>query len=397
MEAVNKKFKISNARIITEHTIIPNGTVLVENGKILGIESASIDSAGFEEIDANQSFVAPGFIDIHVHGGGGFDFMDESIHAFEKVAETHSRFGTTSMLATTLTSDKEGILRTLDVYNQVHEAESKGARFIGLHLEGPYFSMNQRGAQDPQYIRDPDPAEYMEILERCPHIKRWSIAPEKKGAIELGKILKKKGIIASMAHTDAMYDEAKIAYQNGYSLLTHFYSAMSGVVRKNALRYAGVIEAGYLHDDLDVEIIADGIHLPEALLKLIVKIKGPDHIALITDAMRGAAMPNGTYKLGNCHSGMDVKVADGVAKLMDDSAFAGSTATANRLIKTMTETAGVTLVDAIKMITATPARILHLDHQIGSLKKGMDADIVIFNEDIEINRTISKGRSIFTS
>lgn len=187
MEAVNKKFKISNAKIITENTIIPNGTVLVENGKILGVESSPIESTGFDEIDANQSFVAPGFIDIHVHGGGGFDFMDESIHAFLSAAETHAHYGTTSMLATTLTSDKEGILRTLDVYNQVHAAESKGAKFIGLHLEGPYFSMNQRGAQDPKYIRDPDPTEYMEILERCPHIKRWSIAPEKKEPLNWGK------------------------------------------------------------------------------------------------------------------------------------------------------------------------------------------------------------------
>jgi N-acetylglucosamine-6-phosphate deacetylase len=397
MEAVKNKFKISNANIITENTIIPNGTILVEDGKILGIESSSVASSDFEDINANELFLAPGFIDIHVHGGGGFDFMDESENAFLGVAATHARFGTTSMLATTLTADKEGILRTLDIYNNVHDKENKGAKFLGIHLEGPYFSMHQRGAQDPKYIRDPDPNEYMEILERCPHIKRWSIAPEKKGAIELGKTLNKRGIIPSMAHTDAVYDEAKLAYQNGYSLLTHFYSAMSGVVRKNAKRYAGVIEAGYLHDDLDVEIIADGIHLPEALLKLIVKIKGVDHIALITDAMRGAAMPNGTYKLGNIHTGMDVKVEGEVAKLMDDSAFAGSTATTNRLIKTMTNIAEVSLVDAVSMLTSTPARILNIGHQIGSLKKGMDADIVMFNQDLEINRTISKGNTIFTS
>jgi N-acetylglucosamine-6-phosphate deacetylase len=397
MEMIKNKFKITNAKIITENTIIPNGTILVEDGKILGVETGSITSTGFEEIDAKQSYVAPGFIDIHVHGGGGFDFMDESVNAFLGVAEIHAKYGTTSMLATTLTSDKEGILRTLDIYNEVHASENKGAKFLGIHLEGPYFSMNQRGAQDPTYIRDPDPTEYMEILERSPYIKRWSIAPEKKGAIELGKILTKRGIIASMAHTDAVYDEAKRAYHNGYSLLTHFYSAMSGVTRKNAVRYAGVIEAGYLHDDLDVEIIADGIHLPEALLKLIVKIKGVEHIALITDAMRGAAMPDGIYKLGHIHNGTDVIVGQGVAKLMDGSAFAGSTATANRLIKTMTETAGVSLVDAVTMLSSTPARILNLHQQIGSLKKGMDADIVVFNQELEINRTISKGSTIFTS
>jgi N-acetylglucosamine-6-phosphate deacetylase len=237
----------------------------------------------------------------------------------------------------------------------------------------------------------------MEILERSSYIKRWSIAPEKKGAIELGKILSKKGIIASMAHTDAIYDEAKLAFENGFSLLTHFYSAMSSVTRKNALRYAGVVEAGYLHDELDVEIIADGIHLPEALLKLIFKIKGPDHIALITDAMRAAAMPAGTYKLGNQTNGMDVKVEGNVAKLMDGTAFAGSTATSNRLIKTMTGLAGVSLIDAVRMLTATPARIMKVENQIGSIKKGLDADLILFDKDLEINRTISKGSTIFTS
>ena len=163
------------------------------------------------------------------------------------------------------------------------------------------------------------------------------------------------------------------------------------------MRYAGVIEAGYLHDELDVEIIADGIHLPEALLKLVYKIKGADRISLITDAMRGASMPNGTYKLGNAVNGMDVKVEGEVAKLMDGSAFAGSTATANRLIKTMINIAEVPLIDAVKMLTATPARIMKIDQHTGSIKKGMDADLVIFNKDIEINRTISKGSIIFTS
>jgi len=397
MESVNRKYKITNGHIITENSIISDGTLFIDDGKILGIEKSKIESTEFTEIDARENYVSPGFIDIHVHGGGGFEFMDESEEAFLQTAELHARFGTTSLLATTLTADKAGILRTLDIYNRVHERSHAGATFLGIHLEGPYFSLNQRGAQDPKYIRDPDPKEYLEILERSPHIKRWSIAPEKKGAVELGKILCKKGIIPSMAHTDAVYEEAKLAFENGYSLLTHFYSAMSGVVRKNAMRYAGVIETGYLHDELDVEIIADGVHLPEALLKLIYKIKGPDHVALITDAMRGAAMPNGIYKLGNVINGMDVKVEGNVAKLIDGSAFAGSTATANRLIKTMINVAEVPLIDAVKMLTATPSRIMKLSDHIGSIRKGMDADLVIFNKDIEINRTISKGSTIFTS
>ena len=180
MESVSGKYKIINGHVITENTIISNGTLLIEDGKILGVEKNHIESTDFTEIDAKGNYISPGFIDIHVHGGGGFDFMDETEEAFLKTACLHAKFGTTSLLATTLTSDKEGILRTLDVYNSVHHKKNQGAKFLGTHLEGPYFSLNQRGAQDPQYIRDPDPKEYMEILERSPYIKRWSIAPEKK-------------------------------------------------------------------------------------------------------------------------------------------------------------------------------------------------------------------------
>jgi N-acetylglucosamine-6-phosphate deacetylase len=194
-----------------------------------------------------------------------------------------------------------------------------------------------------------------------------------------------------MAHTDAIYEEALEAFENGYTLLTHFYSAMSGVTRKNAFRYAGVIEAGYLHDELDVEIIADGVHLPAPLLKLIYKIKGPEHIALITDAMRGAGMPEGESILGSRANGLPVIIEDGVAKMPDRSSFAGSVATADRLVRVMVEKAEVPLVDAIRMITHTPARIMKLDNKIGTLAAGMDADIVIFDENIRISRTILKG------
>ena len=267
-----------------------------------------------------------------------------------------------------------------------------GSRFVGLHLEGPYFAMDQRGAQDPQYIRDPDPAEYMEILNHSDSIKRWSIAPEKKGAMALGSILHSKGIIASMAHTDALYEEAKEAMKNGYTLLTHFYSAMSSVTRKNAMRYAGVVEAGYLHDELFVEIIADGVHLPAPLLQLILKIKGRDKTILITDAMRGAGMPKGMSILGNKNTGIPVLLEDGVAKLVDRTAFAGSVATADRLIQNMVESGGASLCDAVYMMTRTPAILLGLDHQIGSLKKGMDADIILFDPGYKISQVWIKGQ-----
>jgi N-acetylglucosamine-6-phosphate deacetylase len=392
---MRKKLKIFNGRIITPYRIIPHGTIVITGDRITEIVEGSLEVPGAEEIDAHGQYIAPGFIDIHVHGGGGSDFMDGTESAFLKIAETHAQYGTTSMLPTTLTSDKEELYQTLELYKQANKNNSSGAQFLGMHLEGPYFSMNQRGAQDPRYIRNPDPKEYKEIISRSSDIKRWSAAPELKGAIEFGQYLKSKGILVSMGHTDAIYEEALVAFENGYTLATHFYSCMSGVTRKNVFRYAGVIETAYLIDEMDVEIIADGIHLPAPLLKLIVKIKGTDRIALITDAMRAAGMPPGESILGSKHNGLKVIVEDGVAKLPDRSSFAGSVATADRLVRTMVKMADVSLIDAIRMITKTPASILGVSESKGSLVAGKDADIVIFNEDINIQLTMVKGKVIY--
>lgn len=386
------QYRIHNGKIILPNGIAEHGTVLVNQGKIIAVEEHDVDYPDAISIDAKGQYISPGFIDIHVHGGGGHDFMDGTEEAFLAIAALHAAHGTTSMMPTTTTAEKEGILQVLDVYEKAKEKNTEGSSFVGLHLEGPYFAMNQRGAQDPKYIRDPDPAEYMEILAYSNSIKRWSVAPERKGAIEFGRLLHERGIIASMAHTEAVYEEALEAYNNGYSLLTHFYSAMSGVVRRNARRYAGVVEAGYLHDGLDVEIIADGVHLPGPLLKLVCKIKGPDHTALITDSMRASGMPEGEYILGNINSGLKVITEEGVAKLPDRSAFAGSIATTDRLVRTMIDLAEIPLFDAIKMITATPARIINMNDRIGAIKVGMDADLLIFDERINVKMTMIKGR-----
>ena len=392
---MNRKLKITNARIITPYRIILNGAILIVDEKIVAISESDIEVSDAEIIDANDHFIAPGFIDIHVHGGGGHDFMDGTEEAFLQIAQTHARYGTTSLMPTTLTSELDELYQTLELYKDANQKNDLGAQFVGLHLEGPYFSMNQRGAQDPRYIRDPDPKEYQEIIRRSSDIKRWSAAPEKKGAIEFGRYLKSKGILVSMGHTDAIYEEALLAFENGYTLATHFYSCMSGVTRKNVFRYAGVIETAYLLDDMDVEIIADGIHLPAPLLKLIVKIKGTDRIALITDAMRAAGMPPGESILGSKRNGLKVLVEDGVAKLPDRTAFAGSVATADRLVRTMMTLADVPMVDAVRMMTQTPASILGLSQTKGSLIVGKDADIIMFDKDIQVVLTMIKGKVIY--
>jgi len=391
---MENKLKIYNGKILTPYRII-SGTVVVIDGKIKEVAEGDIDVPGAVEIDAKGNYIAPGFIDIHVHGGGGHDFMDGSEEAFLKIAETHAMYGTTALMPTTLTSELDELYNTLELYKQADKNNKKGAQFLGIHLEGPYFALSQRGAQDPRYIRNPDPKEYMDILSRSSDIKRWSAAPELKGAIEFGNHLRSKGILVAMAHTDAIYEEALIAFEAGYTLATHFYSAMSGVSRRECFRYAGVIETAYLLDEMDVEIIADGVHLPAPLLKLIYKIKGPDRIALITDSMRSAGMPAGDSILGSKHNGLKVIVEDGVAKLPDRSSFAGSVATCDRLVRTMINMADVPLLEAVKMASQTPANILGIGSSKGSLITGKDADIVIFDGNINVSTTIVQGRVIY--
>jgi len=394
--SVNKSFiKIFNGQLITPDGILPNGTLIVKDGKIADISATGWDVPDAFPIDAGGLYVSPGFIDIHVHGGGGHDFMDNSVEAFLEIAKTHARFGTTAMFPTTLTGPAEDIIKTLEVYEAAAPLNKSGAEFMGLHLEGPYFAMAQRGAQDPKWIRDPDPREYEYIVSKSRSIKRWSAAPELKGAIEFAKFLKSKNILPALAHTDAIYEEVIVGFENGYTLATHLYSGMSGVTRRNAFRYAGVIESAFLIDGMDVEIIADGVHLPAPLLKLIYKIKGPGRIALITDAMRAAGEPPGESIIGNRVTGLKVIVEDGVSKLPDRSSFAGSVATADRLVRTMIQMAGVSLADAIRMITQTPASIMHISDRKGSLEVGKDADIVLFDENISIHTTMIQGKIIY--
>ena len=390
-----QRIKIFNGKIITPYKIIEGGTVLVTGNTITAVGAGNIEAEDAIAIDAKGKYISPGFIDIHVHGGGGHDFMDGNEVAFLKIAEAHVQYGTTAMLPTTLSSSKEELLQSLALYDKANQKNINGAQFLGMHLEGPYFAMNQRGAQDPRYIRDPDPAEYGEILSASSSVRRWSAAPELKGAIEFGRYLKSKGILASIAHTDAIYEEVLEAFENGYTLATHLYSGMSGVTRRKAFRYAGVIESVFIIDEMDTEIIADGIHLPPPLLKLVYKIKGADKTALITDAMRAAGMPPGESVLGSLRNGLKVIVEDGVAKLPDRESFAGSVATADRLVRTMLFMADVSLIDAVKMITTTPARILGISEKKGALAVGKDADIVIFDNNINIEMTMVQGWVVY--
>jgi len=391
-----QQIKIVNGRVIMPMRIINHGTVLVTGDKITEVREGDIEAPNAVVLDAGGQYISPGFIDIHIHGGGGHDFMDGTVEAFLEIAKCHARYGTTAMNPTTLTSEMDGLMNTLDLYKQANANNTEGARFIGMHLEGPYFAMNQRGAQDPRYIRNPDPEEYRKILNHSDGIARWSAAPELEGALEFARYVRSKGVLVALAHTDAIYEEVLEGFENGYTLATHLYSGMSGVSRRNAYRFAGVIESAFLIDEMSVEVIADGKHLPAALLKLIYKIKGPDRIALITDSIRGAGMPDGETTLGNIHTGIKAIIEDGVAKLPDRSSFAGSVATTDRLVRTMLQVAQTPLIETIKMMTLTPATIMGVADKIGSLVAGKDADIVIFDENINIQKTMIKGKIVYS-
>jgi N-acetylglucosamine-6-phosphate deacetylase len=321
--------------------------------------------------------------------------MDGTENAFLQIAQTHARYGTTALVPTTLTSSREELFNTLSVYERANRRNTTGARFLGMHLEGPYFALNQRGAQDPRYIRDPDPAEYREVLDRSSAIARWSAAPERPGALAFGDYLRSKGVLAAIAHTDAVYEEVVAAVQHGYRLATHLYSGMSGVSRRDGFRYAGVVESAYLLDELDVELIADGVHLPAPLLRLAYKIKGPDQCVLITDAMRAAGMPPGPSILGSLHNGLDVIVEDGVAKLPDRQSFAGSVATADRLVRTMMTLADIPLLEAVCMMSSTPARVMGVADRKGEIRAGYDADLVFMDADFAVQLTMVEGQVAF--
>lgn len=389
------KTKIINGKIITPFRLIDKGTIAVADGKIIYTGEKDIDLDDCIVIDAKGHYVSPGFVDIHTHGGGGHDFMDGTVEAFLGAAQMHARHGTTAIYPTTLTSTNEELKQTLEVFREAKVKNKDGAQLMGIHLEGPYFALPMAGGQDARFIRNPRKEEYEEILSWSDDIVRWSIAPELDGSIELGRILKDRGILPSIAHTEAEYETVQEAFENGYTHVTHLYSAMTGVHRRNAYRYLGVVESAYLIDEMTVEMIADGCHLPPSLMQLIYKIKGPSRIALITDSLRGAGMPEGESISGSLKNGQKIIIEDGVAKLMDRSSFAGSVATTDRLVRTVVKQAAIPLLDAVRMMTITPAEIMGVGKQKGSLSVGKDADILIFDEDIRIRMTMIQGNPVY--
>jgi N-acetylglucosamine-6-phosphate deacetylase len=390
------KTVISNGKVITPHRVMEAGSVVVEDGTIIDIVEGELPRYDdtTKVIDAGHRYVAPGFIDMHTHGAGNAEVMDGTTEAIRTMCRTHAQYGTTSIVPTTPAAQWEDIYRAVDAIREA-QPDSGGAQILGVHLEGPYCSAAEKGAQNPSFIKNPDPDEYLRIFDYWDGIRIMSVAPELDGGMELGRELRNRGILAAIAHSNANYTQVVKALENGYTHITHFYSGCSMTHRENAYRIAGVVESGYLLDELSVEIIADGRHLPASLLKLIYKVKGVASTALVTDSTKFAGVPPEELKDLKTRDGMEIIYEDEVIKLKDRSCFAGSVATTNRLVRNMVQMAAVSLQQAVEMASYTPARILGIDKHKGSLSVGKDADIILFDENIDIALTMVQGKVVF--
>lgn len=375
---------IKSDKIITPGGVI-SGCVVTREGSIVEVTERSLSG---EVLDLTGKFVSPGFIDLHVHGGAGCDFGDATQDEVVKACSLHLSHGTTSLLPTVSAARFADMERAVENIAKAKSGGECAANIIGAHLEGPYLSTEQCGAQCADFITAPKKAEYLPFLEKWGDaVARWTYAPELDDG-SFCKELSRRGILPSAGHTAATYEDVRRAMDHGMRLITHLYSCTSTVTRRNGFRSLGVIESAFLRDELFVEIIADGKHLPPELIEMIIKIKGVERTALITDALP----VTGTLDKEGVMSGTHFVVEDGVCKLSDRSAFAGSIATSDKLVRVLTKEAGESLENAVKMLTEVPARILGVKK--GRPESGYDADIIAFDDDITIASVIVGGKQV---
>ena len=384
--------KILNGRVLTPQGLQKDATIIFQDGKILDVTTSNIElpndpNCPTTTIDAKGAYVIPGGIEIHAHGAGGRDFMECSEDAFRTAVETHMRYGTTAIYPTLSASSTEMILEAAKTAE--HLMEDPNSPIMGLHLEGPYFNPVMAGAQMPEYIRHPKEEEYAAILEQTSCIKRWDAAPELPNALEFGRYITSRGVVAAVGHTAANFKDITAARDAGYSLATHLYNAMTGVHKRREFKSEGTIESVLYYDEFNVELVADGIHVPAPILRLVHKIKGVEKMCLITDSLAcmGATDDSAAFD-------PRVIIEDGVCKLNDRSALAGSIATMDRLIRTATNQAEIPFVDVVRMVSETPARIMGIYDRKGSLERGKDADIVLLDPSLEICGVWSMGRLV---
>lgn len=383
---------IKNAKIITDGKIITGQQVCIDGGVITAVEPQTPELDG-RTVDAGGRYLSAGFVDIHVHGGGGADFMDGA-DAYAAACESHLQHGTTSIVPTTISADFQQTLFAVEQFHKAKQNPHIRCNLLGLHLEGPYLNPAMAGAMRPEQLKAPCEAEYMKLWEASEgSIIRWTAAPELEGGLEFGKKMADLGVVMSIGHSDADYATVKRAHDHGYSMITHLYSACSSIKRIGGFRHAGIVEAAYLIDGMNVEIIADGCHLPKELLNFVTKFKKQGTVALITDAMRASGQDVLESYLGSAECPQPVIIEDGVAKLMDRQAFGGSIATTDRLVRTMVN-AGTPLAQAVQMMTQTPLSFLCPNLKKGRVAVGFDADLILFDDNIDIQSIYLKGEKV---
>src|SRR5205823_4754185 len=384
----------TNARLIFPDVIRDGLELVAEEGKITAIREQT-QSGGEGGINLQGNYLAPGFIDLHVHGALGRDTMEASAEAFRAICDFHASGGTTSLLLTTATAPIEKIMAAL---NAVRDSTHRGGRgshptsvIAGVHAEGPFISKAKCGAQREEFIQVPSPARVQQLLDHADVIKRVTIAPELSGALEAIENFQTRGISVSGGHSDAWDEEARAAFERGMRSVTHTFNCMSSARRRGVYRVGGLLEFALSERQISCELIADGHHVSPTLMKMLYRAKGPGGICLVTDATAGAGLPDGSqFSL----FGNDCMVEGGVCLLSDHSALAGGASRMIDLVRNMVHDVAVPMHEAVAMVTQNPARALGLEAK-GRLRVGADADLVILSPDLEILRTFAAGEQIW--
>lgn len=378
------------AGVVTPDETMEQGVVLVEGGRIKEVRrDRAADVPGTVVDGGPGSLLLPGFIDVHVHGGNGRDFMEANAEAFDAITGFHGRHGTTTMLATTVTAPKSDLDRVLDAVAQYQRRPPVGAKLAGVHIEGPFISPKWPGAQNPAHIVPPNLDWVKDWLSRFPGIvKLLTLAPEREGALSVISWLASQGVIVACGHTDAKYEEILTAVDHGLTHAVHTFNAMRGLHH----REPGTVGAVLTDSRIRAEIIADGHHVHPAAIRLLTQVKRDRNLLLITDAISAAGLGDGNYLLG----GLDVVVKDGVARLKEGGSLAGSTLTMIDAFRFMVRRIGLSVAETSRLASLHPAMQLGIDRETGSIEPGKKADLILVDADLQIRQVWVEGRPIFS-